>query len=95
LLRNYGDLGMLDDRVTSVIAAVKRIPEERITLESTFEELGIDSLDGVEIVSELEEEFDISIPNEVAFEMRSVRDVVESLASALEGSAGDPAISET
>ncbi|CAN5353595.1 hypothetical protein BH24GEM3_BH24GEM3_07050 [soil metagenome] len=85
---------MLNERVTAVIAAVKRIPEERITLESTFEELAIDSLDGVEIVSELEEEFDISIPNEVAFEMRSVRDVVESLASALAGTADDPATSE-
>ncbi len=86
---------MLTERVIAVIAAVKRIPEERITLESTFEELGIDSLDGVEIVSELEEEFDISIPNEVAFEMRSVRDVVESLGSACAKSAGGPATSES
>ncbi|HEV2132301.1 MAG TPA: acyl carrier protein [Longimicrobiaceae bacterium] len=85
---------MLTERVTAVIAAVKRIPEERITLDSSFEELGIDSLDGVEIVSELEEEFDISIPNEVAFEMRSVRDVVDSLASAL-AAADDAATSET
>ncbi len=86
---------MLTERVIAAIAAVKRIPEERISLASTFEELGIDSLDGVEIVSELEEEFDISIPNEVAFEMRSVRDVVESLASALTVATDDPATSQT
>lgn len=82
---------MLTEKVIAVIAAIKRIPEDQVTLESTFEELGIDSLDGVEIVSELEEEFDISIPNEVAFEMRSVRQVTESLEALLRRRAGDPA----
>ncbi len=82
---------MLTEKVITVIAAIKRIPEDQVTLESTFEELGIDSLDGVEIVSELEEEFDISIPNEVAFEMRSVRQVTESLEALLRRRTADPA----
>ncbi len=82
---------MIPETVISVIAETKRIPREQVTIDSTFEELGIDSLDGVEIVSELEEEFDISIPNEVAFEMRSVRDVVQGLQALLDGPAADSA----
>lgn len=84
---------MLAETVISVIATIKRIPREQVTLDSSFEELGIDSLDGVEIVSELEERFDISIPNEVAFEYRTVRQVVESLEARL-GEAPDPSRSE-
>jgi acyl carrier protein len=71
---------MIADTVISVIATIKRIPEEQITLESTFEELGIDSLDGTEIVCELEERFRIEISDEVAQELTSVAQVVENLA---------------
>jgi len=69
----------LAQRVIAVIAETQQIPIERISLESTFEELGLDSLDGVSIVFELENEFNVSIPNEEALLIRNVRDAVESL----------------
>jgi len=62
----------LVQRVLKVIAASKRIPLERVTVESQFQDLGIDSMDAVEILFGLENEFDINIPDE---DVRSVRDV--------------------
>jgi acyl carrier protein len=53
----------LIERVRKVIATSKRIPEEQVTVDSTFEELGIDSMDAVEILFALENEFDINIPD--------------------------------
>jgi acyl carrier protein len=67
------DLGR---QVIRVIAHTQRIPPERISLDSTFEELNIDSLDGINIIFALESEFDINIPDEGVQNMRSVRETV-------------------
>ncbi|MGE5568717.1 MAG: phosphopantetheine-binding protein [Rhodospirillales bacterium] len=66
-------------RVISCIAASQKLPEEKITIDSTFEELGIDSLDGVNILFALENEFNINIPDEGAQGIRGVRQLVEAL----------------
>jgi acyl carrier protein len=66
---------MSDDliqRVLKSIATSKRIPLETVTIDSSFEQLNIDSMDAVEILFALENEFEINIPDE---EVRSVRDV--------------------
>jgi len=66
---------MSDDliqRVLKAIATSKRIPLETVKIDSQFQELGIDSMDAVEILFALENEFDINIPDD---EVRSVRDV--------------------
>jgi len=52
---------------------------------STFAELGVDSLDGVNILFAVEEEFKIDIPDSVAQNMRSVAHVVDSLNRVIEG----------
>lgn len=65
--------------VILIIAKTKRIPAETITLDSTLEELKIDSLDGLNLFFELEEALDITIPDEQAKAMRSVRQIVEEL----------------
>jgi acyl carrier protein len=60
---------MSDDliqRVLKSIATSKRIPLETVTIDSTFEELNIDSMDAVEILFALENEFDIVIPDKAA-----------------------------
>jgi acyl carrier protein len=67
------------ERVRKVIAASKRIPEERVTVDSAFEELGIDSMDAVEILFALENEFDINIPDEEVKTVRNVRQMVEGV----------------
>lgn len=66
-------------RVISVIAATQKMEPGKITIDSTFEELGIDSLDGVNILFALENEFNISIPDEGAQGIRGVREMVEAL----------------
>lgn len=70
-------------KVIQVIAQTQRIPVESISLDSTFEQLKIDSLDGINIVFALENEFNISIPDDGVQNMRSVRDTVEGVASLL------------
>jgi len=66
-------------RVISVIAKTRKIPPETISLDASLEELGIDSLDGLNLIFELEEEFDISIPDEKVLHMSNVRQIVDGL----------------
>ncbi|HEX7360091.1 MAG TPA: phosphopantetheine-binding protein [Bryobacteraceae bacterium] len=75
------DLGA---RVIGVIAQTQRIPAESISLDSTFEQLKIDSLDGINIVFALENEFGIDIPDEGVQNMHGVRDTVEGVRKLLE-----------
>jgi len=70
------------DRVIRVIAQTQHFSEEKtaeVTMESTFEQLGIDSLDGINIVFALENEFDVAIPDESAKTIRGVRDIVTGI----------------
>jgi acyl carrier protein len=69
----------LIERVSKAIATSKRIPEDRVTVDSSFEELGIDSMDAVEILFALENEFDISIPDEEVKTVRNVRQMAEGV----------------
>ncbi len=82
----------LIQRVLKVIATSKRIPLETVTVDSDFQKLNIDSMDAVEILFALENEFDVTIPDEDARSVRSIRDMcagVEKLVAAK--SAGAPA----
>jgi acyl carrier protein len=83
-------------KVIAVIAKAQRIPVETITLDSTFEQLKIDSLDGINIVFALENDFGINIPDEGAQNLRSVRETVEGVAKLLEekAAAQDAAVPE-
>jgi len=67
------------EKVMSIIASVKRIPRGAVSIESTFEQLGIDSLDGINILYELEGVFNISIPDEQARSIRTVEQMVEGV----------------
>lgn len=67
------------ERVIRVIAETQKIPVESVSIDKTFEELKIDSLDGINIVFGLENEFNISIPDENMGNLRSVRDAVEGV----------------
>jgi len=69
----------LAEKVLSVIASVKRIPREKVTIGSTFEELGLDSLDAMNILFELESEFDISIPDNEARSIKTVQGIVDGV----------------
>lgn len=69
----------LTQRVIKVIAATQHIPRESITINSTFEELKIDSLDGINILFALENEFGIEIPDDEAHNIRGIREMVEGV----------------
>lgn len=66
-------------RVTGVIAETQRLPKESVTIDKTFEELKIDSLDGINILFALEGEFNIDIPDEEARAIRTVREMVQGI----------------
>lgn len=75
-------------RTIAQIAEVKRIPEEGITPESSLQELGMDSLDAMNLLFALEEEFDVSIPDSEAHAIRTVRDASEGVRRLLEAKNG-------
>lgn len=79
----------LTQRVINIIAATQHIELEKITPESTFQELGIDSLDGINILFALENEFSINIPDEAGQQIRTVREMVDGVRTLISG--GDPA----
>jgi acyl carrier protein len=79
----------ITEKVLDLIAAVKRVPREKVSTESTFAELGMDSLDAINLIFEIESEFDISVPDEQAKSITNVRQLVENLQKLLaEPSAG-------
>lgn len=69
----------LTEKVIAEIASVKRIPTERISVDSTFDELAIDSLDATNLLFALEEEFGVSIPDAEARSIRNVRGAVDQV----------------
>lgn len=73
------------DKVIEIIMREQHLEPGKVTVDSTFAELGIDSLDGVNILFALEEEYKIDIPDSIAQNMRSVRQVVDSLTRVMEG----------
>ena len=80
-------------RVCRVIAQTQKIPPESVTPRKSFEELKIDSLDGINILFALEGEFDLDIPDDTAREIHSIAEMVEGIekllaAKALQGPAG-------
>ena len=74
----------LIQRVRSVVAKNKGIPEDAVSLDATFAELGMDSLDAVNLLFALEEEFNISIPDQEARTINSVRGMVNGVQALLE-----------
>ena len=68
---------MVFEKIKSALSEQLGIDESTITLESTFvEDLNIDSLDLVELILALEEEYQIVIPDEEAENLTTVGDVV-------------------
>ncbi len=66
------------EKVKDIIVEQLGVAENTVTLEASFiDDLGADSLDIVELVMAIEEEFDMEIPDEDAEKVVSVGDVVE------------------
>ena len=70
-------MSSLEDKVKTIVAEQLSVSEDQITPEASFvEDLGADSLDTVELVMALEEEFEIDIPDEEAEKIVTFRDVI-------------------
>jgi acyl carrier protein len=69
--------GNVDQKVKSIIAEQLGVGEDEIKMTSSFiEDLGADSLDIVELVMAMEEEFEVEIPDEEAENIKTVQDAV-------------------
>ena len=67
----------IEQKVVAAIAKSRGIPAEHIKLDTTFEEIGMTSLDSLALIFDLEEEFGISITNEEAMGLRNVKQATE------------------
>ena len=73
----------LDQRVKEIIVEQLGVKPEQVVPEAKFiEDLGADSLDTVELVMALEEEFSIEVPDEQAEKLQSVGDVMKYIEEA-------------
>lgn len=68
---------MVFEKVVQEIAEYKEMDASEITMESSFEELGLDSLDMVELIMKLEESLDIQL--EMDESLKTVGDVVGAI----------------
>lgn len=68
---------MVLDKIREIISDKLGIKEDEITMESTFEDLGADSLDIVEFIMAIEDEYDIQVADEEVEKVETVGDVVE------------------
>ncbi|HBT46331.1 MAG TPA: acyl carrier protein [Peptococcaceae bacterium] len=65
------------NKVRSIVAEQLGVEEEEINMDTSFEDLNADSLDIVELIMALEEEFDIEIPDEDAEKLTTIKAAVE------------------
>jgi acyl carrier protein len=69
----------IEKKIVDILAEEFDWDPDDISPDTTLEELGADSLDQVEILMYLEEEFDIDIPDDVSPELRSVQVIIDYL----------------
>ncbi|OUT61582.1 Acyl carrier protein [Stieleria bergensis] len=76
-------MASVEERVIEIVAEQLGHDKDKITRETNFvNDLGADSLDTVELVMELEEEFNISIPDEAAEKIQKVGEAIDFIESA-------------
>lgn len=75
-------MASIEERVQKIVAEQLGVEEEQVTMEASFmDDLGADSLDTVELVMALEEEFEIEISDEDAEKIQKVKDAVDYVSS--------------
>ena len=71
-------MSTIEDRVKKIVCEQLGVKEEEVSNESSFvEDLGADSLDTVELVMALEEEFETEIPDEEAEKITTVQEAID------------------
>jgi acyl carrier protein len=79
-------MSTIEDRVKKIVIEQLGVNEDQVTLEASFvDDLGADSLDTVELVMLLEEEFDTEIPDDEAEKINTVQAAVDYVKANVEG----------
>ena len=74
----------IEEKIRNIICEQLDVAEDDVVLTASFvDDLGADSLDQVELIMAMEEEFDVSIPDEDAEKITTVKDAVEYIQKAL------------
>ncbi len=71
-------MSTIEDRVKKIVVEQLGVAEDQVTPDASFvDDLGADSLDTVELVMALEEEFDTEIPDDEAEKITTVKEAIE------------------
>ena len=80
-------MASVEERVIEIVAEQLGVSKDQINRDTSFvNDLGADSLDTVELVMELEEEFDITIPDDAAEKIQTVGQAIDHIQEAVAGS---------
>ncbi len=83
-------MSSIEERVMKIVSDSLGVGPEQVTRESHFvNDLGADSLDQAELVMALEDEFDISIPEEVASQIQTVGQAIDHIQEAVAEADGE------
>lgn len=78
-------MSSVENRVKKIVVEQLGVKEADVSNEASFvDDLGADSLDTVELVMALEEEFDIEIPDEVAEKITTVKEAIDHISNHVE-----------
>ena len=72
------------NKIATLLSSKKGINKELISIEQSFEELGLDSLDAVELISDLEDEFNVNLPNIELQQIKTIRQAVEGIEKSMQ-----------
>lgn len=71
-------MASIEDKIKKIVCEQLDVPEEDVVPEASFvDDLGADSLDQVELIMAMEEQFDLSIPDDDAENISTVKDVMD------------------
>jgi len=76
-------MNQVAEECIALIAKQKSISPEQIHLDSTFDELAVDSLDRVSLAFDIEEKYDIEIPEQKLGQIKTVNDMVTGIEEAV------------
>lgn len=78
----------MEERLVRIIIGSRKIDPASVTSDTTLEQLGVESLDAVAIVFDIEAEFKITVPDSEVFELNTVGDVFASVTRLLQAQKG-------
>jgi len=72
------------EKMATLLSSKKGINKELISIDGSFEELGLDSLDSIELIADLEDEVSVNIPNTELQGIKTIRQAVDGLSKAMQ-----------